>query len=709
MRAMRHPIIRSLLMLALLAAGGWQISSALAPSASPEKEVVTGQLAPERVHQRAAQAIVQQLQNHYRQLRLNDELSSQVLDRFIGDLDPNRIYFRASDIESFENYRHAIDDELRRGDLSIGYKIFNTYQARILNRIEYLLGQLEEGIDELDFSGEQSILIDREQASWAASQDEADDLWRKRLKNAVLAMRLDGLEDEEISERLERRYRGQINRIQQNTAEDAFQFYINALARTFDPHTSYFTPHSSENFNISMSRSLEGIGAVLQSEDEYTRVVRLVPAGPADNAGQLKPADRIVAVGQEDEDLVNVIGWRLDEVVNLIRGPKGSTVRLEIIPAGSASEHATREIEIVRNKVVLEDQAAKKKIITVPGEGRDLNLGVIDIPAFYLDFEAYRSGDPDYTSTTRDVARLLSELQEEDLDGLVIDLRNNGGGSLQEATQLVSLFINQGPTVQVRDYRGRVNVDQDHFPGVLYAGPMAVLVNRFSASASEIFAGAMQDYGRAVVVGDHTYGKGTVQTLLPLNHGQLKITQAKFYRVSGSSNQNLGVVPDVIMPWLVDKEKIGESALPNALPWDQIDATDYEPLFDLSPYLPKLNKLHDQRRDSNPEFVYVRQQLELMQEQQSRDRLSLNEELRRSEQQDMEERQLNIENQRRKALGEELIESLAQLRKLEEQRALDPEFEESEEREDAYLRETGAILGDLISLMEKTRLAGKEG
>ena len=708
MRIFRTPLARGLVFLGLLVAGGWQLSNALAPS-DTRAEVVHGVLAPERVHQRAAQAIVAQLQNHYRQLRLNDELSSQVLDRFIKDLDPNRIYFSAADINGFEKFRHAIDDELRRGDLSIGFRIFNTYQERILGRLHYLLSQLDEGIDQLDFDTDREIVIDRENAPWAASQEEADDLWRKRLKNAVLAMRIDGLEDEEIAERLERRYRGQINRIQQNTAEDAFQFYINALARTFDPHTSYFTPHTSENFNISMSRSLEGIGAVLQSEDEYTRVVRLVPAGPADNAGQLKPADRIVAVGQEGEDLVNVIGWRLDEVVNLIRGPKGTKVRLEIIPAGSASEHATREISIVRNKVVLEDQAAQKKIITVPGEDRDLQLGVISIPAFYMDFDAYRRGDPNYTSTTRDVARLLGELREENIDGLMIDLRNNGGGSLQEATQLVSLFISQGPTVQVRDYRGRVNVDRDQFPGVMYAGPMAVLVNRFSASASEIFAGAMQDYGRALIVGDHTYGKGTVQTLLPLNHGQLKITQAKFYRVSGSSNQHLGIVPDIIMPTLVDKEQIGESALPNALPWDQIDATDFDPLFDLSPYLPQLTKRHAERRSRDPEFLYVERQLELLREQRERGPLSLNEAQRRAYHEELDQRRLEIENNRRKALGEDPLESLAKLRTLEEQRALDPDFEEGEDRPDAYLRETGAILGDLISMMQaQTRVAGKE-
>ena len=700
-------ILRSLLIMLLLATAAFQVNGALTSANQPAPLVDTG-LAPEDVHARTARHIVERLQGHYRQMRFDDALSGQVFERYLRDLDPNRIYFMADDIENFERYRNALDDQLRRGDLSAGFDMFNLYQVRVNERLNYMLEQLEAGLDALDFSDDASVKLDRSEAAWAADAEAMDDLWQRRLKHAVLSMRLDDVEDDEIVERLERRYRSQQTRIGQNGPEDVFQVYINALTQTFDPHTSYFTPHTSENFNISMSRSLEGIGAVLQAEDEYTRVVRLIPGGPAAKAGQLQPADRIVAVGQEDGDMINVIGWRLDEVVNLVRGPKGSKVRLEVIPAGSASEHTTREIAIERNKVVLEEQAAKKKIIEVPGEeaGEMQRLGVITLPAFYLDFDAYNRGDEDYTSTTRDVARLLQELEEDEkgIDGLIIDLRNNGGGSLHEATQLVSLFITRGPTVQVRDARGRVQVEQDQYPGILYSGPMAVLVNRFSASASEIFAGAMQDYGRALIVGDHTFGKGTVQTLLPLNHGQLKITQAKFYRISGSSNQNLGIVPDIELPWLVDKEEIGESALPNALPWDQIQPTRYQRIFDLSPFFDTLRARHAERIKVNPEFVYVLDQRDLADEQRKRQTVSLNEDLRRSEQSDVERRSLMIENTRRKAQGEEPIEDFADLRALEEQRALDPDNDDSD-RPDAYLDEAGYILGDLIQLLQQKQVA----
>lgn len=706
----RHMMLRSVLVILLLATAAFQVTGALTnANATPEPLAREGGLEPLEVHARTARHIVERLQGHYRQMRFDDALSEKVFERYLRDLDPNRIYFLASDIKAFERYRTVLDDQLRRGDLNAGFDMFNLYQQRVGERLEFMLARLAEGVDELDFSGDQEVKLDRSEAAWAEDAESLDDIWLRRLKNAVLTMRLDGVEDDEIGERLERRYSSQLNRIAQNGPEDVFQVYINALAQTFDPHTSYFTPHTSENFNISMSRSLEGIGAVLQAEDEYTRVVRLIPGGPASKAGQLQPADRIVGVGQEDGDMVNVIGWRLDEVVNLVRGPKGSKVRLEIIPAGSASEHSTREISIERNKVVLEEQAAKKKIIEVPGaDDTTQRLGVITIPAFYLDFDAYNRGDADYTSTTRDVARLLDELDEEEIDGLIIDLRNNGGGSLHEATQLVSLFITRGPTVQVRDARGRVQVEQDRYPGIRYAGPMAVLVNRFSASASEIFAGAMQDYGRALIVGDHTFGKGTVQTLLPLNHGQLKITQAKFYRVSGSSNQNLGIVPDIELPWLVDKDEIGESALPNALPWDQIDPTRYERLFDLSPYFETLRGRHAQRMQADPEFVYVLDQRALSEEQRKRRTLSLNEDTRRAEQRDIERRSLAIENARRKAQGEDPIKEFAELRVLEEQRALDPDADDDSDRPDAYLNETGLILGDLIQLLQDKQVAISE-
>ena len=703
--------LRVLLLALFLGAGLVHFTGAFSPaSAVSDNEFQDGALAPEDEHRDTARSIVRQLRNHYRQMRLDEEVSGKVLDQYLEDLDPNRVHFTVEDVAEFDAFREELGERLGDGRLEEGFRIFNIHQQRMTARLEHKLDQLDDGLDVLDFDTDQEVRLDREDADWAADPEALRELWDQRLKNAVLSMRLDELDDEEILERLGRRYSGQLQRVRQSNAEDAFQTYMNALTRTFDPHTAYFTPRRSENFDISMSGSLEGIGAVLKSEDEYVQVVRLIPGGPAAKGGELRPADRIVGVAQEDEEMVNVIGWRLDEVVDRIRGPKGSRVTLEVIPSDSTSEHATETIEITRNEVQLEEQRARKDILEVEREDGAKRLGVITIPGFYLDFEAYRRGDPDYTSTTRDVARLLSELQEEDVDGLLVDLRNNGGGSLHEATQLVSLFIDEGPAVQVRDYRGRVQVEEDQFPGMLYDGPMAVLVNRFSASASEIFAGAMQDYGRGIVVGDDTYGKGTVQTMLPLNHGQLKITQAKFYRVSGASNQHMGIVPDIRLPYLVDKELIGESALPNALPWDQIDATSYKRLFDPAPLLPALRERHERRIDDSADFNYIRGQLELLEERRGRQHASLNEEKRREQERAWEQRRLELENQRREAQGKDPLEDVGELDTVEEEAGapgaeLEDERDDRDLGEDPYIVETGAILADLIDILYKQKMA----
>ena len=689
------------LALALVLLGG-AIQGVSGLRSEPE---VQGDLKPTSDQLDAAAEIAANLKHHYRRLEFDNSLSSQVLDSYLEDLDPNRQYFLASDIREFERYRNKLDDQLSDGQLEAGYTIFNRFQKRLETRLEKLLDIIENDLESLTFDDEETVLVDRGEAPWAADEAALDAIWQRQLKNAVLSMRLNDSSLDDIRTRLTRRYESQLKRINQNTPEDVFQVYINALTQTFDPHTNYFTPHNSENFDISMSRSLEGIGAVLQYEDGYTKVVRLVPGGPAAKSGQLKPADRIVGVSQDDEAPEPVIGLRLDEVVDQIRGPKGTKVNLEIIPAGSASEHDTRTITIERNKVVLEEQAAKKDVITIQRDGEAMKLGIIEIPAFYLDFAAFHRGDPNYTSTTSDVAKLLVELRKENIDGLVIDLRNNGGGSLLEVNKLVSLFINRGPTVQVRESRGRVSIEGDKFPGVLYAGPMAVMVNRFSASASEIFAGAMQDYGRALIVGDQTYGKGTVQTLLDLNHGKLKMTNAKFYRVSGSSNQNLGIVPDVDMPSLIDKDEVGESSLPNALPWDEIDSAKYQRVSDIVPYLPQLREKHSSRIDKDPEFIYVESLRKLLEENRNRIELSLNEKNRTATQKALDSERLAIENSRRKSRDEEPLGSIKELRDLEEQRALDPESDDESIDEDPYVRETGEILVDYMNLIRENQVA----
>lgn len=698
--------------LPLLGAGFALVSmlgAGLAGNAAYNSETAPAQaqLAPLPVHKETVEAILDRLDNHYVNVSLDDALAGKLLDQYLRDLDNNRLYFLADDIAALQPYRKQLDDQLADGNLDAAYVIFNLYQQRARERIAYMLGwldQIESGEKKLDLGDDETLVIDRSKAPWAGSVAESDALWRKRLEDAFISMQLDGTEPDEIIKRLRQRYTAQLKRLEQSTSEDVFQLYVNALAQIYDPHTSYFTPHSSENFNISMSRSLEGIGAVLQAEDEYTKIVRLVPGGPAAKSGQLRPADRIVGVAQDDGEMVNILGWRLDEVVNLIRGPKGTRVRLEIIPASSASEHNTRIVSLERNRVVLEDQAAKSKVIEVPHQDRNLRIGIIEIPAFYLDFDAYHRGDPDYTSTTRDVARLLMELQEQRIDGLLIDLRDNGGGSLHEATQLVSLFIDRGPTVQVRDARGRVQAEPDQYPGMLYFGPMAVLVNRYSASASEIFAGAMQDYGRALILGDQTFGKGTVQTLVPLDHGQLKITQAKFYRVSGGSNQNKGIIPDIHMPYLVDKDEIGESALPNALAWDQIKPARFVRLADFSPYLDSLRSAHDKRLASDPEFDYIRKQIALRDELLARDTLSLKQATREKEQREWEGRRLALENSLRKSRGEKPVKDFQTLQKQEEDRLLALQAGEDDTRPDPYLDESAAIMADLIGLASTSRV-----
>ncbi len=699
---------RYVIIAALCVGLAMQVTGAFSKAPDIDPISTQAELQPEDIHSTTAKNIVSRLKSHYRSLD-DETITDAFLDRYINDLDPNKIYFLNDDIKKMAPYREVAYEQLKKGNLTPGFDIFNLYQERVVERLDYLLKQLEEGLPTLEYNEDEEILIDRKEASWADSREALDELWNKRLAHAIISMRLDGVEDDEVHKRLTRRYKSQKKRVKQNSAEDVFQFYVNALGQVYDPHTSYFTPRTSENFNINMSRSLEGIGAVLQADDEYTKVVSMVPGGPAAKGGQLQVADRIVGVGQEGEDIVNVIGWRLDEVVDLIRGPKGTKVRLEVIPAGSVSEHNTREIEIERNKVMLEEQAAKKHFITIPATDNtpERRIAIITLPAFYIDFDAYHKGDPNYTSTTRDVAKLLLDIanDEEGIDGLIMDLRNNGGGSLHEANQLVSLFIPSAPTVQVRDARGRVRVEKGQNVGIRYDGPMTVLVNRFSASASEIFAGAMQDYGRALVLGDDTFGKGTVQALLPLNHGQLKLTQAKFYRVSGASNQNRGIEPDIKFPFLVDKKDIGESALPNALPWDNIEPTDYERIFDFSDYLPALKKAHAKRIADNPEFNYVLAQLELMQEQRNKTHVSLNEKRRKAEWQALNDKRLAIENTKRKALGEAPLKDIKELNKQDEQEEVAYDTSDKDPNEDAYLVESAMILADLIQLFSEDEQA----
>jgi carboxyl-terminal processing protease len=666
------------------------------------------------------QSLHQLLGRHYEKQRLDDALSGKIYDLYLESMDGTRSYFLASDIKEFEQYRFKLDDGLIKSNLDAPFVMYNRLQQRVTERLSFLLKQLPEKAKAYDFSKNEKLSLDREEVEWSKNSEDLDELWRKRLKNSILNLRLADKDDNDIYELLSKRYRNQLNRTHLANEDDGFQVYMNSVTHAFDPHTAYFSPRNTENFNINMSLSLQGIGAVLQTEDEHTKVVRLVPAGPAAKAGQLQTADKITGVGQGDEDIVDVIGWRLDEVVDLIRGAKGTTVRLEIIPS-EANDLKTQIINIVRDEVKLEEQSAQKEIIEIPKGNKTLKIGVIDIPTFYIDFQGRQEGKKDFKSTTRDVERLVNELKQENVEGIIIDLRNNGGGSLDEALSLTDLFIDRGPVVQVRYSNGYVQVlpeAKNQKPGIVYTGPIAVLTNRLSASASEIFAGAIQDYGRGIIVGGQTFGKGTVQSVLPLEHGQLKLTQAKFYRVSGDSTQHKGVIPDILFPSLFDKEKIGESALDEALAWDTIRPAGYTSKRDFQQWLPVLRENHQSRIETSPDFIYLNNQKDLMTKLRQRTDISLNEKLRKQEREDNETERLEIENKRRKAKGMALLSELESDNDVSDKnkdgkiskhdskdnnvKKGDGENLADQEEPDALLFETGNILTDLMHLNEKT-------
>ena len=650
-----------------------------------------------------AREIVSKLEMlHYNKLKVGDEMSSGLWDEYIDSLDPSKSYFLSSDIDEFRQWRTKLDDDLKAGNVDRGFAIYNRYRLRVSDRLNNIISQLDNGLPKYDFGVNESLELDREDSQWPQSISAADDLWRKRMKGSVLSLRLTGKTDDEIADLLKRRYKGQLKRLGQQNSDDVFELYMNSLTRLYDPHSNYLSPRSLENFNMSMSLSLEGIGAVLQMEDEYTKVARLVAGGPADRTGKIKPNDKIVAVGQDKEgEMVDVVGWRLDDVVDLIRGAAGSYVRLETIPTGGDGTHRT--ITIQRSKVKLEDQAAKKAVFEFTEGDQTYKVGVINLPTFYIDFEAYRRRDPNYKSTTRDVARLLDELEKEGVDGVVLDLRNNGGGSLQEATMLTDLFIDQGPVVQIRHANEQISRHNRSRSRAMYRGPLIVLINRLSASASEIFAGAIQDYNRGLVVGNQSFGKGTVQTMAPLKEGQLKITQSKFYRVSGDSTQHAGVSPDISMPQLIDSESVGESAYDTALPWDRIHAVRHAKYFNLKEMLPELTRKHEKRTETDPDFVYLREQFKYQIDQTNKKAVSLNESVREQEREQMNQDVLAMENKRRLAKGLEPYESFEALEKSESEdtEPVGGPVEITLE-DDPVLNEAGFIMADFIGLTKRS-------
>ena len=529
---------------------------------------------------------------HYNKVELSDSLSSVIFDSYLTSFDNSKLYFLKTDIESFEKYRFEIDNFLTEGDLNAAYQIFAVFKERYYERLAHVDLLLEKGFD---FTKNETFKFDREDEDWSSDSDALDETWRKYVKNEMLRLKLAGKTDEEAVEVLVKRYDRYSTMIQQYKSSDVYQVFMNSFTESYDPHTNYFNPTTAEEFEIRMSMSLEGIGARLMKEGDYTVVVSVVPGGPAFKSNQLHDNDKIIGVGQDnDGEIVDVVGWRNDDVVQLIRGKKGTTVRLKILEAEDGVTGTPVVITLVRDKINVEDTRAESEVMEFIHEAGTYKLGVITIPSFYKNFKDANNGTEDYASSTRDVQKLLAELQSQHIDGLMIDLRRNGGGALDEAIELTGLFIKDGPVVQVKDFMGKIEKENDLSGTVLYDGPLAVLTSRGSASASEIFSAAIQDYHRGLIVGEQTFGKGTVQQLIGLQRyvpnekeklGQLKLTMAKYYRVNGGSTQNIGVSPDLQLPTAFDSQEFGESAYPSALPWDKIPTSDYAEVQNISPEL----------------------------------------------------------------------------------------------------------------------------
>lgn len=589
----------------------------------------------------------------YKKVPLNDSISSIIYDNLIASLDEGRNYLMQEDIDMFERYRHKLGGDFKNGDLSAMYHIYNVFMQRNLERLEYALTQVDVP---QDFTVDEVYEYNRKNRHWFASEEEANDQWRRRVKYDLLNLKLSNTSgadsvDQKNSETIRMRYNNLISQTKKMDSNEAFQIIMGALTDAIDPHTSYFNPYFAQQFNEGMANTFEGIGARLTMENEVVKIAEVIPGGPVFRDKSLSIDDRIIAVGQgADGEFEDIIGWRLDNAVSKIKGPKGTVVRLKVIPAGQELSAEPRIVSITRERIVIEDESAQKRIEEVKGaDGKTYRVGIISIPKFYIDFNAYRNRDPNYKSTTRDVRLILDTLKQENVDAVLVDLRFNGGGSLQESIELTGLFIEEGPVVQVRDTRNQIEVSSDTDSDVAWSGPLAVLINRFSASASEIFAGAIQDYGRGIILGTQTYGKGTVQSAIDMSRvisptdrlllkaraenanipagapifGQINITMAKFYRITGSSTQHKGVIPDIAFPSIYASDKYGESSEPSALPWDQIKPTNFQPIQDLSAINTKLEVIHQERMQASPEYKFILEDIELVEQRDSETSVTL--------------------------------------------------------------------------------------
>ncbi len=646
----------------------------------------------------------------YEALPLDDAMSAKIFDAYFKALDGSRLFFTQQDLDKFTPDRGKLDDAIWNGDMSVPFAIFNLYEKRSGERTAYALELLKKGV-KLDGNG--AYKFDREKAPWAADSAALDTLWKERVENDWIRLKLAGKDDAEIRKTLSRRYENYLDRVHQLDSQDVFQTFMNAYATAIDPHTNYFGPRASQNFDITMKLSLEGIGAVLQEHDEYTVIREVVPGGPAAKSGKLEVGDKIVGVGQgECGAIVDTVGWRIDDVVAKIRGKKGTTVRLEVLPAEGGPDAKPHLITLVRQKVTIADQEAKKKVIDVKQDGRTVKIGIIDLPSFYEDFDARRRGDPDYKSASRDVAKLLAQLKTAKVSAVVVDLRDNGGGSLEEAINLTGLFVGKGPVVQVRDSRGQVE-QKDSDEKMLWTGPMAVLVNRGSASASEIFAAAIQDYGRGLILGEQTFGKGTVQNLTSLDQlamntkptfGELKMTIAEFFRVDGDSTQLHGVTPDIQFPHSIGYKDYGESSYPNALKWTHIPGATYTPVADQKALIAPLTAEHEARAKTDPAWQLLLDELAAARKLHDQKTVSLNYDVRETERKQQDAQDATFKK-RREALGDVSAITLepddgltAGERSVKQSVARE---KAAKEAKDIELDETAHIMADEVALLEK--------
>ncbi len=642
-------------------------------------------IVPTAQHSVIAKDVVGLFENYsYKKVPLGDSISSIIYANLLNSLDEGKNYLMQSDIDQFESYRYLLAKDFKKGDLSAAYQVFNTYITRYLERMDFALQAIEQAHD---FETEEDYVYFRKDLNWFASQEEADEQWRKRVKYDLLNLRLSSTDRSDSAsakqvETLKNRYNQLISQAKKTDNNEAFQVIMAALTDAIDPHTSYFNPYFAQQFNEGISNTFEGIGARLTMENEVVKVAEVIAGGPVFKEKALEIDDRIIGVAQGEEgEFEDIIGWRLDNAVAKIKGPKGTIVRLKVIPAGQDLTATPRIVSLTRDKIILEEESAKKEIKTIKGDdGKTYKVGVISIPKFYLAFEDYRRGDPNYKSTTRDVRMIIDTLKQEQVDGIIIDLRFNGGGSLIESIELTGLFIDKGPVVQVRDTRNRVEVNHDEEAGVVWDGPLAVMINRFSASASEIFAGAIQDYGRGLILGTQSYGKGTVQSAIDMERvisptdrlllkaksdesgkdvlpsgapqfGQINITMAKFYRITGSSTQHKGVMPDIVFPSIYDGDKYGESSQASALPWDQINPTRFDVVEDLSETIQQLEKSHVRRMVNSLEYKFLLEDIEAAKVREKEVSVALNEGILKKQRDENQQKNRDRINQALKIRG----------------------------------------------------------